>query len=86
MLLKGIEKMAKFDREVYNTIFNDIDTFKEFCATAWNLGFESGFKFDEKNLYNSKSYEWRAYQNYLKYGKPPKPRERKPGGRFNRRN
>ena len=38
MLLKGIEKMAKFDREVYNTIFNDIDTFKEFCATAWNLG------------------------------------------------
>ena len=83
MLLKGIETMAiNFDREVYNTIFDDLETFKEFCATAYNLGFESGFKFDEKNLYNNKSYEWRAFQNYLKYGKPPKPRNRN-AGRFN---
>jgi hypothetical protein len=77
----------EFNREAYNTVFTDLEKFKVFCANAWNLGFKEGFVFDEKNLYNNKSYEWRAYQNYQKYGKPPKPKPRN-AGRFqsNRRN
>ena len=81
MLLEENKMAIQFNREAYATVFEDLEKFKEFCAKAWSYGFDSGFKFDEKNLYNNKSYEWRAYQNYLKYGKPPKKKPRD-GGRF----
>lgn len=82
-MYKEDNKMAiEFDREAYNTVFTDLEDFKEFCARAWSYGFKDGFSFDEKNLYNNKSYEWRAFQNYKKFGKPPKPKPRKDGGRF----
>jgi hypothetical protein len=65
----------KYNREAYDKVFTDLEKFKEFCSSAWTLGFNYSFRWDEKNLYNMKSSEWRAYQNYLKFGKPPKPRK-----------
>ena len=67
-------------------IFNDLDKFREFCAYAYLLGFRDSFPFNEANLYNMRSYEWRAYQNYLKYGKPPKDKPRGDKPRFDKRN
>jgi len=69
-----------------NEIFSELDKFRDFCAYAYLLGFRDSFKFDEANLYNMRSYEWRAYQNYLKYGRPPKDKPRGDKPRFDKRN
>jgi hypothetical protein len=55
-----------------NQIFDDLESYKDFCAHAYVDGF-AGFPFDEKDLYNESSWVWRAYQK-RHYG-PPKKRE-----------
>jgi hypothetical protein len=68
-------KMTIKDKTV-SEIFDDLDAYREFCAYAYLLGFRDSFPYDEADLYNMRSYAWRAYQNYLKYGKPPKDKPR----------
>jgi len=52
----------KFDRETYNKIFDDLEQFKDFCRL--NLDNRGNFfPFDEADLYNKKSYVWRAFLN-----------------------
>lgn len=41
-----------------NTIFDDLDSFRDFCRF-------NGKVFDEKDLYKQSSDSWRAYQGYL---------------------
>ena len=55
-----------------NKIFNDLDSYRDFCAHAYADGF-SGFVFDEKDLYNDSSWVWRAYTK--RHLGPPKKRE-----------
>jgi hypothetical protein len=42
---------------VINKVFNDLDTYRDFCR------FE-GKVFDEKALYNKEDANWTAYQKY----------------------
>ncbi len=35
-------------------VFNDLERFRDFCRFEW-------MPFDEKNLYNNASREWRAF-------------------------
>lgn len=49
----------QFNRDAYRKIFDDLEKFKDFCR------FEGkGYPFDEKDLYNDKSFVWRAYQKH----------------------
>jgi hypothetical protein len=41
-----------------NQIFNDLDLYRNFCS-------EYGYKFDERDLYESQSYVWRQFQKSL---------------------
>ena len=66
-----------FDRDAYNKIFDDLEKFKNFCATAYLYG-HNGYEWDEKNLYNKKSPAWQAYTRFLNGGN----RKRNNGGRF----
>jgi len=61
----------KFNREAYNKVFEDLEKFKEFCATAWTMGYKRSYNFDERELYNNKSEAWRMYVGFTK-GKRPK--------------
>lgn len=45
-------------------IFDDLDEYRNFCKNY-------GYRFDEKDLYNSKSYVYRQFQKLLS-GKPVK--------------
>ena len=62
---------------IHNTkqIFGDLEKFLDFCV-------EHGYKFDEANLYNMRSY---AYQQYTKYaaGKTVKNMWAEDARRFN---
>lgn len=47
---------------VVNKVFDDLDTFRDFCR------FESkGYVFDEKALYNKKDPVWQAFEKYQNY-------------------
>ena len=59
----------EFNREAYNKVFDDLDEFRNFCAYSYLQG-HSGYVFNEKDLYNSESYVWRAFQN--RHKGPPK--------------
>ena len=53
--------MAKIKFEINNrvhAIFEDLEKYRDFCVTH-------GFKFDEADLYNTKSYIYRQYTKYL---------------------
>lgn len=39
-------------------IFDDLDKYRDFCRYE-------GKSFNEADLYNNKSYVWKAYQKYL---------------------
>ena len=65
-------KMTTFNREAYNKVFDDLDDFRNFCAYSYLEGFP-GYVFNEKDLYNTESYVWRAYLN--RHKGPPKRRE-----------
>lgn len=47
-----------------NQIFADLVTYRNFCR-------DYGYRFDEADLYNSKSYIYRQYQKFVA-GKPVK--------------
>jgi hypothetical protein len=42
----------------YNQIFEDLEKYLEFCK-------DYGYKFDEKDLYNTKSFTYRQYTKLL---------------------
>ena len=50
--------------EAVNKIFDDLDNFKDFCR-------DYGYRYNEKDLYNWKSYAWQQY-NKLSSGKSAK--------------
>jgi len=74
----------EFDRETYNKIFNDLEAFKEFCASSWVLGYNRAYKFNEQDLYNNKSEAWRTYCSFRK-GKRPRPFNKDFKKKFNNR-
>jgi hypothetical protein len=45
-----------------NKIFNDLDSFRDFCRFENN-----GYPFDENALYNKKNPVWIAYEKHLNY-------------------
>lgn len=47
-----------------NQIFNDLDRYRNFCR-------EYGYRFNEAELYNQKSYVFRQFQKFVA-GKPVK--------------
>ena len=53
--------MAKIKFQPNNrvhAIFNDLDKYRDFCV-------EYGFKFDESELYSTKSYVYRQFTKHL---------------------
>jgi len=58
----------EFNREAYNKVFEDLERFKAFCATAYLYG-HNGYTWDEANLYNNKSPAWQAYTRFRNGGK-----------------
>lgn len=45
---------------VVNKVFNDLDAYRDFCR------FEGeGRVFDERALYNSRDYNWQAYERFV---------------------
>lgn len=57
----------KTNRGVYaqvDQIFDDLDKFLEFCK-------DFGYRFNERDLYNWKSYSWQQYNKFLQ-NKPAK--------------
>ena len=69
----------EFDRDTYNKVFEELERFKYFCSTAWLYG-HNGYAWDEKNLYNSNSRAWQAYQRFRNGGK--KNNKNNNGGRY----
>jgi|TARA_R110000803_G_scaffold147111_1_gene212762 hypothetical protein len=59
MLLKE-HKMANFNREAYNKVFDDLDKFKDYCR------FEAK-PYDEKSLYKKGDRIWESYLSWQKY-------------------
>ena len=49
-------------------IFDDLERFKAFCATAYLYGHD-GYTWNEKDLYNNKSRAWQAYSRFRSGGK-----------------
>jgi len=47
-----------------NQIFEDLDKYRNFCR-------DYGYRFDEAELYNSRSYVYRQFQKFV-IGKPVK--------------
>lgn len=87
MLLKEHKMAIEYDKEAYNKIFEELERFKYFCATAWLYGHD-GYAWDEKNLYNNKSRAWQAYSRFRAGGKRKGQNRNNNGGRYqsNRRN
>jgi hypothetical protein len=53
--------MAKYEHKQnpkVNQIFNDLGEYLEFCK-------DYGYKFDENDLYSTRSYVWRQYQKFV---------------------
>lgn len=50
-------KQNKSSNQV-NQIFNDLDRLRNFCR-------EYGYRFDERDLYENKSYVYRQFQKFL---------------------
>jgi hypothetical protein len=45
-------------------VFDDLDSYRDFCR-------DHGYRFDERDLYSSKSYVYRQFQKFVA-GKPVK--------------
>lgn len=59
--------MSKSDRKsnnLVNQIFDDLEGYRNFCR-------DYGYRFDEADLYNNKSYVYRQFTKFLQ-GKPVK--------------
>jgi len=44
--------------DTVNKIFDELDNFRDFCR-------DYGYRFNEKDLYNWKSYAWQQYNKML---------------------
>jgi len=44
--------------EAVDKIFDDLENFKDFCR-------DYGYRYNEKDLYNWKSYAWQQYNKFL---------------------
>jgi len=44
--------------DAVNKIFDDLDSFRDFCR-------DYGYRYNEKDLYNWKSYAWQQYNKLL---------------------
>jgi hypothetical protein len=57
-------KITVRSNPVVNQIFDELEQFQEFCQ-------DYGYRFDESNLRNFKSYAWQQYNKYSqgKYAK-----------------
>ena len=64
-----------FNRNAYTRVFNDLDSFRDYCR------FE-GKVFDEKALYNKEDPNWIAYQKYQGW---LRAKARNEGRQFNNR-
>jgi hypothetical protein len=51
-------KKTKTNHELVTMIFNDLDKYLNFCK-----GY--GYRYDESDLYNNRSYVWRQYTKFL---------------------
>ena len=60
--------------EAVDKIFDDLDNFKDFCR-------DYGYRYNEKDLYNWKSYAWQQYNKMLN-GKTVKDMWAQDGKRF----
>lgn len=56
--------MATNTTNPINQIFNDLDKYRDFCR-------DYGYKFNEADLYSSKSFVYRQFQRFIT-GKPVK--------------
>ena len=63
-----LEMAINFNRDAYNKVFDDLERFKAFCATAYLYG-HSGYAWDERNMYDGKSRAWQAYQRFRNGGR-----------------
>ena len=48
---------------VVNKVFNDLETFREYCTTETDRD-GNPLPFDEKNLYNEKSWVWNNFKKW----------------------
>ena len=60
--------------DTVNKIFDELDNFRDFCR-------DYGYRFNEKDLYNWKSYAWQQYNKMLN-GKTVKDMWAQDGKRF----
>ena len=54
----------KFNKPAYDKVFRDLENFKDFCRYVGDAK-NVAFVFNEKDLYNEKSYVWRSYQRHV---------------------
>ena len=59
-----MSKNEKSSNSQVNKIFDDLDGYRNFCRNF-------GYRFDESDLYNNRSYVFRQYNKFLQ-GKPVK--------------
>ena len=71
----------QFNKPAYDKVFRDLENFKDFCRFTGDAK-SVAFVFDEKNLYDEKSYAWRAYQRHVNH---LKAKSRKLGKNINQR-
>ena len=56
----------KFNKPAYDKVFRDLENFKDFCRYVGDAK-NVAFVFNEKDLYNEKSYVWRSYQRHVNH-------------------
>ena len=52
------------DRPEIVKIFNDLESYKDWCVNSWVHGDSKSYVFDEKDLYNNASYPWQMYNRH----------------------
>ena len=72
----------KFNKPAYDKIFRDLENFKDFCRYVGDAK-NVAFVYNEKDLYNERSYVWRSYQRHVNH---LKAKNRSSGKNFKRRN
>ena len=56
----------KFNKPAYDKIFRDLENFKDFCRDVGDAK-NVAFVYNEKDLYNERSYVWRSYQRHVNH-------------------
>ncbi|MGY8864385.1 MAG: hypothetical protein ACKVJK_02020 [Methylophagaceae bacterium] len=68
-----------FNKQAYDKVFRDLENFKDFCRYVGDAK-NVAFHFNEKDLYNERSYQWRSYQRHVNH---LKSKTRSSGKNFN---